>query len=352
MEQDTSMKRSCAKTGADGKVKRTAWITCKGKNIGKSNESTPETQAGLEVGANYAKKLKDHWWSNEADWQKKDYIEPMLARKYGDTVIEAPIYGQHKLDGIRCILTKDGAFSRKGEPFVSIPHIVKGSKAFFKDYPDAIFDGELYNHEYKDRFEDLTSIIRRQTLTPHQFAISKGLIQYHIYDLISLPEQPFSSRDKELRRYIYNGSLDTDIFKKVPSSYLSSIDKVDACLEESLAEGYEGLMVRLDTPYEIGKRSKSLLKYKKFDTAEFTILDIQEGKGNWAGYAKRLIIQLEDNTPCEAGIKGDFEFTKKLLEDKALYIGKEATLRFFGRTSDNKLRFGVAIDFHQGKRTD
>ena len=34
-----------------------------------------------------------------------------------------PVYIQPKLDGVRCVITKDGAFSRTGKQFKNIAHI-------------------------------------------------------------------------------------------------------------------------------------------------------------------------------------------------------------------------------------
>ena len=53
-------------------------------------------------------------------------IKPMLAHKFDEARIDFKkdvVYMQPKLDGVRCLLTKDGAFSRTGKQFMNIQHI-------------------------------------------------------------------------------------------------------------------------------------------------------------------------------------------------------------------------------------
>ena len=78
-------------------------------------------------------------------------IKPMLAHKFNDSRVDwsKPVYIQPKLDGVRCVLTKDGGFSRTGKKFMNIAHIELSLMSFFKQNPDIILDGELYNHKLK-----------------------------------------------------------------------------------------------------------------------------------------------------------------------------------------------------------
>ena len=50
-------------------------------------------------------------------------IKPMLAHKFDEARINFKkdiIYMQPKLDGVRCLFTKDGAFSRTGKQFMNV----------------------------------------------------------------------------------------------------------------------------------------------------------------------------------------------------------------------------------------
>lgn len=369
MELMEDQHRSISKTGEDGKEKITGWTVCKPKNIGRANATTAMEQADAEVRANYKKKLKNHWHLNEDDYMFRHYIEPMLAPKYEgpedkiwltyDSVITQP-----KLDGFRCIITKDGAFSREGENFVSVPHITKYLEALFKECPEAILDGELYNHELRDDFNELSSIIRKTKISEEDLAKSESLIKFYIYDL------PSDSEFDYLERYESINLLTSRYFSPyvevVETNVVDTPKQVRSTLEDYLQRGYEGLMVRLDKEhrnegrhasvkakdridyqgYEMGRRSPSLKKFKLFIDEEFELLNIVEGKGSWSGRAKSLTFRLEDGTTCDGGVKGDFAFTSKLLKEKDKHIGRMVTIKYFERTPDNKPRFGVATKFH------
>ena len=76
--------------------------------------------------------------------------------------------------------------------------------------------------------------------------------------------------------------------------------------------GYEGQMVRQNTAYEC-KRSKNLLKRKEFITEEFEVVNVEEGNGNWSGYAKRFVLKMPNGTQFSSGIRGSQAKLKELL---------------------------------------
>ena len=76
--------------------------------------------------------------------------------------------------------------------------------------------------------------------------------------------------------------------------------------------GYEGQMVRQNTAYEC-KRSKNLLKRKEFITEEFEVVNVEEGNGNWSGYAKRFVLKMSNGTTFSSGIRGSQAKLKELL---------------------------------------
>ena len=110
--------------------------------------------------------------------------KPMLAHKFDDKRVDwsQPVYIQPKLDGVRCVITKDGAFSRTGKQFKNINHIELSLIKFFDQHPDVILDGELYNHDLKDDFEKIISLVRKQKPTIDDRVDAKNLTQFHCYD--------------------------------------------------------------------------------------------------------------------------------------------------------------------------
>ena len=110
--------------------------------------------------------------------------KPMLAHKFDESRVDwsQPVYIQAKLDGVRCLFTKDGAYSRTGKKFMNLAHIELALIPFFKQQPDVVLDGELYNHELKHDFEKIISLVRKQKPTADDRLEAKQLVQFHVYD--------------------------------------------------------------------------------------------------------------------------------------------------------------------------
>ena len=103
-------------------------------------------------------------------------------------------------------------------------------------------------------------------------------------------------------------------------------------------KGGRGVILRFpDSPYE-HKRSKNLLKLKKFEDAEFEVLDIQEGTGNWQGKATEIVCKLEEEyhqfgrDSFVANLEGTMENATEILHNKSKYIGKKITVWFQDRS--------------------
>ena len=94
--------------------------------------------------------------------------------------------------------------------------------------------------------------------------------------------------------------------------------------------GYEGQMVRQNTAYEC-KRSKNLLKRKEFITEEFEVVNVEEGNGNWSGYAKRFVLKMPNGTQFSSGIRGSQAKLKELLNADT---PNWATCRYFELSND------------------
>jgi DNA ligase-1 len=116
-------------------------------------------------------------------------IKPMLAYKVGTKEIDYSnkVYMQPKLDGVRCVIQLNDkgeviAYSRTGKPWLNINHILSNLKPLFSSQPDVILDGELYNHDLRDNFEKIISLVRKQKPTNEDRLESKELVQFHCYD--------------------------------------------------------------------------------------------------------------------------------------------------------------------------
>lgn len=314
----------------DGEQTESGWTACVGKQ-----GRTDEEQADFEVRAEYKHKLTREYHSTVDTIDEPRFFKPMLAQKY--EAWPGSCYAQPKLDGIRCIVTKGGMFSRQGKPILGAPHVREQLEPFFSAYPTAILDGELYNHDLKDDFNTIVSAVKKQKPGPEDLERSKALVQYHVYDFPS-HEGTFGERLAALGRTL---PQHVDSIRLVRATYATNQDILDETFEQWLEAGYEGQMVRLDGPYE-QKRSKLLLKRKEFQDEEFEVVRIEAGVGNWAGMAKKVICRLKDGREFGAGIKGTQERARDLLTEQHSLV----TVKFFALTPAGIPRFGVATKFH------
>ena len=108
-----------------------------------------------------------------------------------------PVFIQPKLDGVRCLIQyeKTGphvmdkgkvvAYSRTGKEWKNIDHILEVLVPFFHKYPNVVLDGELYNHDFKDDFEQIISMVRKTKPTPEARVKSRDNVQFHCYDFVN-----------------------------------------------------------------------------------------------------------------------------------------------------------------------
>jgi len=303
-------------------------------NVGRSNERNGEEQAEFEAAAIHKKKIESGYCENVKDIDKYKFTQPMLAKKFEDYQddIKYPVYSNPKMDGIRAVISRHGAFSRNGKRHLTVPHILKSLQPFFEKFPDAILDGELYCDKLNNDFNKICSLVKKTKPTQKDLDESASTIEYHVYDLVD-EKWHFGARAAFLK-----GEVRGDKIVIVPAIKVNNKEELDALYEGYLKDGYEGQMVRIDDVYQ-EKRSKFLLKRKEFCDAEWEILDIIEGVGNRAGMAGNMVFKTKNGENFNSNIKGDRALLKEYLVNKLDYVGKLATIRYFNLTERGVPRF-------------
>jgi len=333
---------------------------CQKKNVGRANETDTYEQAKLEAKSKWQKKIDGGYWENEADIDKVTTFWPMLAEKwkeYKDTIVERfekkeTVFVQAKLDGMRCIVTKDGMWSREGKPIKSAPHIRRLLEPLFAENPKLILDGELYNHKFKHNFNKIISLAKKQKPTPEQLAESEQLLQYWIYDYIFEygEKDQFSLRMEDGKTAIdalyYKHKEIAGSIRWVKTYEVSSVKEIEDMFSKFIDDGFEGLMVRADESY-LNKRTKFLLKYKEFLEKEFPLAGVEDGAGNRAGLATVAYFEdpngseMFDGKKCfKTGVIGNDEYTAQLYKDREKIKGELGTVVYFNLTPDGVPRFG------------
>ena len=327
-----------------GVITTNEWTIVYGKNTGKLNETTDKEQTMKEAVAKRTKKLESGYFENIKHINKTQYFEPMLASKWEDSKdkITYPIYSQAKLDGIRCIVTSEGMFSRNGKAIISAPHIFDSLKPLFKTNPDLIFDGELYADKFANDFNKIVSLVKKTKPTDADLKESKKNIEYHIYDLPS-SDKNFVHRAYDLGILFETRSELHPHCKLVDTRKVEDENSVMEQYELLVDAGYEGQILRLDKKYE-NKRSKFLLKHKSFIDEEYTIVDVCEGEGNKTNMVGYMTFKTADGKPFKSNVKATFEESEEMFRNRKQLIGKQATIKYFNLTPDGIPRFGYVIN--------
>jgi len=275
---------------------------------GKKTTSTTHVPLGYES----AKKRALTMWKNQRDAG----ILPMLAHKYEDRkrYVQEPFFVQPKLDGVRILVSNKGGISRTGK-------IVKGTAHWGKHLKDGEYlDGECYVHGMA--FEDITSAFKTRPET----------LEFHVFDYYDV-NRPYLEF-KERARWITVKTVLVDRKEDLATVHNTFVN-----------QGYEGIMVRNPHGvYQPGKRSNDLLKYKTFETDEFTIVGVHEGTGRDVGTP---VWECETKGGDRFSVRpeGTMEQRKEHFSERASILGKRLTVRYQNMTAAGVPRFpiGVAI---------
>jgi DNA ligase-1 len=268
-------------------------------------------------------------------------IKPMLAYKVNKKPIDwdEDIYMQPKLDGVRCIIQLDDsgktmAYSRTGKPWKNIEHILADLQPWFDFHPDVILDGELYNHDLRDNFEKIISLVRKQKPTDQDKLEAKELVQFHCYDYAN-GNDLYSTRMNNLnttKMYSY-------CVIHVPTKVVFHQKLSEQLHKQNLEAGYEGSILRLDRPYQC-KRSYGLQKFKDFSDKEAFIVGYEEGKGKREGTLGKFFMQDDEGVEfgCPPGKGYNYGALADILNNIGDYMGKRATFTYFERTKSGNYR--------------
>lgn len=261
---------TCEYGQVNGK-KRTQVTVAKGKNVGRSNETTDHEQAILEAQSKWRKKYDSYYRESVEEIAELETMGVMLAENYVKKphLANNDIFVSRKLNGVRCkSVLEDGfprLYSRGNINYPTPPHLVQPLIDAHVKYGHEQLDGELYVHGYPlGRIQSASKVTTE--LTP--------LLEFHIFDIPCL-SKPFVMRLEMMleMKDLSNGVYLVE-YEKATVGDLVKIQDVYR------SEGYEGVMIR----NYIGKylfrnqRSNDLLKYKLFQDSEAKVISVTEDK--------------------------------------------------------------------------
>lgn len=354
----------------------------KGKNIGKTNETTPLSQAMLQADALWIGKTDEGYKSlqtienrlreigtpildisekyidaylklvPEAAYTNSNWDElPMLAHPVKKVKrLEFPMLAQPKLNGVRCLskrvldIIPEMKLISRGGGYYKIPHIerqlvdltlllaVKGYNV-----TKLIFDGEIYKHGVP--LQDISGAARKEEGV--DLFASNNWLEYHIYDVIDLDNLKATQEEREelrenIKLLVLNNFLN---IKFVHKQIITNEDQIKYLHNKWVGEGYEGLILRdLSSIYKFNERSIGLLKVKEFKDEEFEIVGYKVDDNK--SIEESFVFVLKNNKPgtktFDAKPTGTnamrLNWYNLMINFPEKLLNKKATVRYFDRS--------------------
>lgn len=317
--------------GSENLVKHES--VCKGKNIGKKNETTPEEQAILEGNAKIKGKLDTEYFETMELAMTQKVMLPMLGENFSEyeSKVVYPCYAQPKLDGMRGLKDGPKMTSRDNRVITTVNHILEEFRGV-----NEVFDGELYAHGIS--FQENMKLIKKY----REGETEK--VKYHVYDLV-LPDLSFIERYNILKSLVE--IHDPKNVELVPIYVINNKEELLALHSKFIGEGYEGTIVRWgDDGYKCNGRSKNLLKFKDFIDIACEIVDVvpMDKRPTHGSFVCKF-----PNGETNTGMKFSHKEREYILQNKHEYIGKTAEVRFFEYTDEGEPRFPVSVGIRLDK---
>lgn len=320
-------------------IKTTSKKNAKPKNIGRTNETTPEKQAEMEALSMWKKRLDKDYFETAEEAARNTVLLPMLAsdfKKRADK-IAYPVSIQPKLDGVRCLAHWQGEkvvlLSRGGKTY-ELPHI---SKEISKILPKVrILDGEIYIHGCT--FQHITKLVKKYRPGETE---KLAFWAYDIFSVAGAREIPWKDRVEELSRVLVNDT--SGILYECPTFEATNQEQVLNYEKKFVSRGFEGAIVRENNAgYEIAHRSNHLLKVKSFKDEEFPIVGFTGGVGSYKECVIWRCVARNGNI-FNVVPKGTLEEKRKWYKNANEHVGKMLKVKYFELTEDDVPRFPVGL---------
>lgn len=271
-----------------------------------------------------------------------------------DKILEDRVAISNKIDGYRCIAIgvngKFTLYSRNGTIFNNFPSIAQDLSRLFPE-GNFVFDGEVVSDDF--------SQMQRSAFADKRGTVV-GDVKYLIFDAIPYDEwasqefkKPFFDRYQDLLTILVlkgKGSWGS-VSVVIHDIDTFTVDSIKAQQQNSEAEGYEGLMLKPNIPYYVGRSQNKMLKFKSANTQDCEILSLIPGKGKMVDSTMMgaMLVRQENGQKCMVGSGFKLEERGGLLKQKDALIGRVAEIKYQELTNDGIMRFPVFIRFRDDK---
>lgn len=253
-----------------------------------------------------------------------------------------------KLNGTRCAFIGDKCMTRQGKEYKGLDHIIKDIKAM--GYSDFFIDGELL-YKNEEGLSDSEAFQKGTGIAMSKEA-EKTQLKFVVFDMFPLEEfwQGKSNLSYSQRKSKYLNEMRKDITKCL---FVENIEIVPMCyegtdhteiwkwLDHAEENDWEGIILNLDTPYEC-KRTKNLIKVKKFFSCDIKCTDVEEGSGRNKGTLGALVCNYKGNK-VNVGTGFSDEDRKRIWQHPEDIIGKIISVKYKEETKNKD--GGISIQF-------
>jgi DNA ligase-1 len=181
----------------------------------------------------------------------------------------------------------------------------------------------------KDAYKAASKIIRLKGDTP------KTGLTYRVFDCMTADEFKAQQCDKTYaeRRSMLESFPAMIHVEVLPVLYQGSdTSKITEWLTKITNEGGEGCMVNLTQAKYSWKRSRDLLKVKKFNSLDLEVIDIEEGSGRLAGTLGAIHVRYKNGNPVKVGSGFSDEERKLYWAHPELIMNRVVEVKFFEET--------------------
>lgn len=291
-----------------------------------------------------------------------------LADKYEPKLVDwkEGWYVSRKIDGARCIaivneIGNTTFFSRTGKTFDTLDVVAGGIKAL--GVTNVVFDGELclVDDNGNEDFQGVMKELRKKdhTIPNPSFKIFDIVTADEFYSKKGSKNRPYSIRYANLCAIMQPNEC--PCLTVLEQELIHNDEHFQEWVKEAADNGWEGVMLRADEPYK-GKRSKDLLKVKKFFDDEYEVVDtemgpfryVKDGAEHEEAMLSCVMINHKDYT-VRVGSGFTIEQRQEFYKNPEKILGKIITVQYFEETKNQdggiSLRFPTFKILHGSART-
>ncbi len=272
-------------------------------------------------------------------------------------------YASRKLDGVRCLAVVDEnrvctLYSRMGKELTTLNRVKEAIEN--TGIINHVFDGEicLLDENGNEDFQGVMKELRRKD---HQIENPR----FMIFDMIHKSEfdngkgnTPLTERLRTLRAWQGGRFTCAKTLQYVDQVQINDDDHFETWNKLSAEKGWEGFMLRKNVGYE-GKRSKNLVKVKKFHDAEYEVIDYDTDTAEVVRNGRSETIEMLSQVWIEhkghkVKVGSGWTHDQRLQYMDGSIVGKIITVQYFEETKNDKggisLRFPTVKIVHGDKR--